>query len=248
MGESAGREDDRLARPNRQALSASAAGLDTNDFIALVAYDTLNPIPDADVDVVVTGCGGHRPDCDFAAVRHRIASTFGQKNPPLRRLVLGKFRPVVRHIGAMPVFKRAFFGKQLGRPRGVVVNRLVYRVFPFAHSEFSVRGIIDFGPRQARHVSDAVALWVLNAQCSHRSVVWHPVPKAALRVVPPSSDAFSRRRTSFPNHRENKAAESPPAPEPTTTISTSASKLFGRTGAAEARSAVWREVDTEYPP
>src|SRR5580700_4947822 len=72
--------------------------------------------------------------------------------------------------------------------------------------------------------------------------------KAALRVVPPRSGAFSRRRTSFPSHRENKAAESPPAPDPTTTISTSASKLFGRTGAAEARSAVWREVDTEYPP
>jgi hypothetical protein len=72
--------------------------------------------------------------------------------------------------------------------------------------------------------------------------------KAALRVVPPRSGAFSRRRTSFPNHRENKAAESPPAPDPTTTISTSASKPFGRVGADEPRFAIWREeVITNLP-
>src|SRR5271156_207912 len=65
--------------------------------------------------------------------------------------------------------------------------------------------------------------------------------KAALRVVPPSSGAFSRRRTSFPNHRENKAAESPPAPDPTTTILASASNPFGRAGADEPRFAIWRE-------
>ena len=57
MGESAGREDNRLTRPNRQALTASAIGLDPNDLIGLVADDTLNPIPGADVDAVATSSG-----------------------------------------------------------------------------------------------------------------------------------------------------------------------------------------------
>src|ERR1700722_12919174 len=59
--------------------------------------------------------------------------------------------------------------------------------------------------------------------------------KAAFRVVPPISEAFSRTITSSPSQRANNAADRPPAPLPTTTMSTSASKAFGCAGAAERR-------------
>src|ERR1700722_19627863 len=59
--------------------------------------------------------------------------------------------------------------------------------------------------------------------------------KEAFRVVPPISEAFSRTITSSPSQRANNAADRPPAPLPTTTMSTSASKAFGCAGAAERR-------------
>src|SRR5271165_4464571 len=72
--------------------------------------------------------------------------------------------------------------------------------------------------------------------------------KAALRVVPPSSAAFSRRMTSFPNQRENNAAESPPAPPPTIMTSASESKEVGATGVADRRGAIECDWDIEKPP
>src|SRR5580700_9636818 len=72
--------------------------------------------------------------------------------------------------------------------------------------------------------------------------------KAALRVVPPSSAAFSRRMTSFPSQRENNAAESPPAPPPTTMTSASESKEVGATGVADRRSGIEGDWDIEKPP
>src|SRR5260370_145229 len=67
--------------------------------------------------------------------------------------------------------------------------------------------------------------------------------KAALRVVPPISGAFSSTMTSSPSQRENKAADNPPAPLPTTTTSTSASNALARAGAADLRLAVVTELD-----
>ena len=43
--------------------------------------------------------------------------------------------------------------------------------------------------------------------------------KAALRVVPPTSGAFSRISTLLPSQREKSAVARPPAPAPTQTMS-----------------------------
>jgi hypothetical protein len=208
----AAREDSRLARADRYVLSAAPARLNTNDLIILVAYDALDSMAGADVDAVATGSGGHRSDGDFAAVRHRFARFLRQKHPTRGRLVLGEFRPIVGHTGAVPIFKRALFGKQLGRQRRVVVDRLVRRVLPRCHAEFRVRGIVGFGPGQTGHVADAVVLRVLDAQGAHRAVVRHPAPKRGLACGPAKLRGFLENENLVPQPPREQGSGKPPGP------------------------------------
>src|ERR1051325_4392876 len=62
---------------------------------------------------------------------------------------------------------------------------------------------------------------------------------AALRVVPPSCDAFSRTRTLSPSQQVNRAVARPATPLPTTMTSNSPSNLpLAAPGAADLRAMV----------
>src|SRR3954468_7421759 len=70
---------------------------------------------------------------------------------------------------------------------------------------------------------------------------------AALRAVPPSWGAFSRRTTSSPSQRANRAAGSPPPPPPTTTMSASMSNgASAAAGAAAARAGTGRSLMRDH--
>ena len=112
----------------------------------------------------------------------------------------------------MPVFKRALVCEQLSRQRRVVVDGLVRRVLPRTHAKPGVCRIVGFGPRQAGHVANAVALRILDAQGAHRSVVRHPVPKRRLARGPTELRGFLKNENLVPQPPREQGGRQPAGP------------------------------------
>ena len=81
----------------------------------------------------------------------------------------------------MAIFERALLVEELGRRRGVVVDRRARLVLPLRHAEARMVGVVDLRAREARHVADAVFAFVLEAHRAHGLVVRHPVPERRLQ-------------------------------------------------------------------
>ena len=132
VGEAAGGEDHRLARLEALTVLPSALSASTPTTRAVVVDDdALDAMAGADVDAGSSAppppsCGRRcTPPSDIV-----VARLLGDEHAAGRRLVLGQLRPVVGHAGAVAVFERALLGEELGRRRGVVVDRRAGVVFP----------------------------------------------------------------------------------------------------------------------
>jgi hypothetical protein len=178
VAEAAAAEDDAAAGTHAH-VAVRRPCPHADNLTGLVAEDTVDAVPGADVDPALQRGGLHLPR-ELDAAAGLAARQPGQDDPAEPDAVDGVVAVVVRILRRVDELERPHLLERLQRRGAVVVEGLEELVLPLRQAERRMAGVVESGPREAGEVVERVLARVLRPLLAHEAVVRHPGPGGRL--------------------------------------------------------------------